>query len=199
MPAADVTLLGYALLGLLAQKPSSGYDLRKVFAHTPMQSFSDSPGAIYPALKRLEKRGLIRGKIEHGSGLRRRQVFRLTAAGGAALKSWLRKPPTQAEVIRAPNELMLRFSFMDVILGPEDSQRFLAAVQRELTSYIPTLREYLAAHKADLPLSAKLALENGIRADESLLRWARDAQAAYVSQAKALTPPDTRGEPRHRR
>lgn len=180
MPAADVTLLGYALLGLLAQKPSSGYDLRKTFALTPMQSFSDSPGAIYPALKRLEKSGLIRGKIEHGSGLRRRQIFRLTAAGGAALKSWLRKPPTRAEVIRAANELVLRFGFMDVVLGPEDSRRFLAAFERELTLYIPTLREYLVAHKAELPLSAKLAVENGIRAHESLLRWTQDAQAAYA-------------------
>jgi DNA-binding PadR family transcriptional regulator len=193
MRATDVTLLGYALLGLLAQKPSSGYDLRKIFALTPMQSFSDSPGAIYPALKRLEKSGLIRGKIEHGSGLRRRQVFRLTAAGGAALRSWLRKPPTRSEVIRAVNELVLRFSFMDVVVGPEDSQSFLAAFERELTSYIPTLREYLAAHEAELPLSAKLALESGVRAHESRLQWARDALAAYFHQPKRETPPIDRG------
>jgi DNA-binding PadR family transcriptional regulator len=185
MPAADVTLFGYALLGLLAQKPSSGYDLRKIFALTPMQCFSDSPGAIYPALKRLEKSGLIRGKIEHGSGLRRRQVFRLTTAGGAALRSWLRKPPAHAEVIRAVDELMLRFSFMDVILEPEDSRRFLAAFQRELMSYISTLREYLAAQEAELSLSAKLALENGIRAYESHWRWTRDALEAYQQHPSA--------------
>ena len=69
----------------------------------------------------------------------------------------MRQPPTRSEVIRAVNELVLRFSFMDVVLGPEDSQSFLAAFERELTSYIPTLREYLAAHEAELPLSAKLA------------------------------------------
>jgi DNA-binding PadR family transcriptional regulator len=189
MRATDVTLLGYALLGLVAQKASSGYDLRKIFALTPLQSFSDSPGAIYPALKRLEKCGLIRAKIEHGSGMRRRQVFHLTVAGGAALRSWLRKPPTRTEVIRAANELILRFSFMDAILGPKDSQRFLAAFERELTSYIPVLREYLAAREKELPLSARLALENGIRAHESLLRWTQVAQAAYVHQPKRVTPP----------
>jgi DNA-binding PadR family transcriptional regulator len=84
MSTPEVSLLGYALLGLLAQKESSGYDLRKTFADTPMQSFSDSPGAIYPALKRLELSGLIRGKVEQGSGLRRRQLFRLTAVLAAA-------------------------------------------------------------------------------------------------------------------
>jgi DNA-binding PadR family transcriptional regulator len=179
MSAPDVSLLGYALLGLLAQKESSGYDLRKTFAVTPMQSFSDSPGAIYPALKRLELTGLIRGKVEQGSGLRRRQVFRLTAAGVAALKSWLRKPPTHDGAIRAVDELMLRFSFMDVVLGPEDSRRFLVAFERELMSYVPKLREYLAAHEATLPLSARLALECGIRRYEAYWQWTRDAQAAY--------------------
>jgi DNA-binding PadR family transcriptional regulator len=186
MQAADVTLFGYALLGLLAQKPSSGYDLRKIFTLTPMQTFSDSPGAIYPALKRLEKSGLIRGKLEHASGLRRRQVFHLTAAGGAALRSWLRKPPTHGEVI-------LRFGFIDVILEPEDSQRFLLALERELTSYIPALREYLVAHEAELPLSAKLALENGIRAYESHLKWTQDALAAYRKQSKRFTSAGDRG------
>jgi DNA-binding PadR family transcriptional regulator len=193
MPAADVTLLGYALLGLLAQKPSSGYDLRKIFTLTPMQTFSDSPGAIYPALKRLEKSGLIRGKLEHASGLRRRQVFHLTAAGGAALRSWLRKPPTHGEVIHSVDEVILRFGFIDVILEPEDSQRFLLALERELTSYIPALREYLVAHEAELPLSAKLALENGIRAYESHLKWTQDALAAYRKQSKRFTSAGDRG------
>ena len=88
----DVSLLGYALLGLLAQKRASGYDLRKMFTSTPMQTFSDSPGAIYPALRRLQEAGLIRGKVEESSGLRRRQVFALTAEGSAALREWLNEP-----------------------------------------------------------------------------------------------------------
>jgi len=58
-----VPLLGYALLGLIHQKPSSGYDLRKTFAETAMGNYSDSPGAIYPALERLESQGLVRGVI----------------------------------------------------------------------------------------------------------------------------------------
>jgi DNA-binding PadR family transcriptional regulator len=179
MVAPDVSLLGYAVLGLLAQKESSGYDVRKTFAQTPMQSFSDSPGAIYPALTRLEKSGLISGKVERSSGLRQRKVFRLTAPGAEALKSWLRKLPTRDDVIRALDETMLRFSFMDIVLGPDDSRRFLEALERELTSYVPELREYLAAHQAKLPLSARLALESGVRRYEAHWQWACDAQAAY--------------------
>src|SRR3954462_14165168 len=74
---SKIPSLGYALLGLLQQKPSSGYDLRKIFSSTSMKTYSDSPGAIYPALRRLEQEALIRGTIEEGSGLRRREVFQL--------------------------------------------------------------------------------------------------------------------------
>jgi len=58
--------LAFALLGLIGQEPRSGYDLRKFFSSTPMISFSDSPGAIYPALRRLEQRGLVRGIWRRG-------------------------------------------------------------------------------------------------------------------------------------
>src|SRR5580704_12277438 len=74
MNSTKIPTLGYALLGLLHQKPASGYDLRKIFSSTSLKSYSDSPGAIYPALGRLEKQGLIRGTVEEVSGLRRRQI-----------------------------------------------------------------------------------------------------------------------------
>ena len=58
----DNSLLGYALLGLIYQQPLSGYDVKKIFASTPMAGFSDSPGAIYPALRKLERLGFVRAR-----------------------------------------------------------------------------------------------------------------------------------------
>ena len=167
--------LGYALLGLLRERPSSGYDLRKTFSLTPLVKFSDSPGAIYPALRRLEEAGLVRGRIEDGSGLRRRKMFRTTAAGIAELKKWLNQPVVQDDVVRDMDQLMLRFAFMESAAAV----RFLMSLERELKSYVPVLREYLAKHQAEMPLSGSLALESGIRDYETHLRWARDALAVY--------------------
>ena len=62
------SILGYALLGLLHQRPLSGYDVKLIFASSPMGGFSDSPGAIYPALSRLERRGLVRSEIQPSAG-----------------------------------------------------------------------------------------------------------------------------------
>src|SRR5215472_1623670 len=109
MKRSDIPVLGYALLGLIDLKPSSGYDLRKIFAETAMGNYSSSPGAIYPALERLESQKLIRGVVEDSTGLRRRRLYHITTAGTAELKQWLSKPIEQNDVMRGANELMLRF------------------------------------------------------------------------------------------
>jgi DNA-binding PadR family transcriptional regulator len=181
---ARLTLLGRALLGLLAERPLSGYDIRRVFTQTPLATFSDSPGAIYPALKRLEAAGLVRGRVERSAGLRNRKIFRVTPAGKAALERWLSEPATRDAVVRDTDELMLRFSFMDRGLGPAASARFLRTLQHELTTYLPELCQYLEANGRKMPQSGRLALESGIRAYDAMLEWTRDALSAYEQRGK---------------
>src|SRR5690349_10336586 len=178
MPA-DPSLLGRALLGLLRQGPSSGYDIRRMFTQTPMGTFSDSPGAIYPALKRLEAQGLIRGRIESSAGLRRRKVFRLTAAGTSTLEAWLNAPVTRDDLIHRTDELMLRFGFMDEGVGEAASVRFLTSLQAELTAYLPELRRYLESYGDGMPRSGRLALSFGIHSYEAMLQWSKQALLTY--------------------
>jgi len=144
-----------------------------------MKSFSDSPGAIYPALRRLEKRGLIRSQVQDRAGLRRRRLFRLTAAGQAELKHWASLGISKADIISDLKELMLRFGFMDQVLGRDASAGFLKSLIAELNAYVPTLRAYLDGMGEDVPLSGKFALESGILQYETALQWARKALAAY--------------------
>ncbi len=183
------SLLGYALLGLLQQKPRSGYDLRKIFAATPMSVFSDSPGAIYPALRRLEERGLVRSQVQERSGLRRRRLFRPTPGGVAEFKAWQTKAITRDDIIRRTDELLLRFAFLDETIGSRQSREFLKALASELASYIPSLRNWLGAQEGNMPLSGRLALEYGIQGYESLLRWARNAIAVYERKQKGRKSP----------
>lgn len=180
----SISLLGYAILGLLHQEARSGYDLRKIFANTPMGTFSDSPGAIYPALQRLEKQGLVRGQLEPSSGRRRRRVFRPTASGRRSFKVWQTKAISQDEVIHRVEELMLRFSFMDETAGPVQAARFLKSFARELRLYLPSLRQFLKANARQMPLSGRLALESGVRDYEGLLRWSRSSLAKYANKKK---------------
>jgi DNA-binding PadR family transcriptional regulator len=181
----SIGLLGFALLGLLQRKPSSGYELRKVFTDTPMGTFSDSPGAIYPALRRLEKGKLIRGRVEKTSELRQRKIFRPTSAGLSALSAWLTRPVGRADVVHRINELMLRFAFLDTAAGESATVAFLQLLHAELSSYIPTLKQFLATNAAKMPTSGRLALESGILGYEARLVWASRAIVTYRDKLKS--------------
>jgi PadR family transcriptional regulator AphA len=174
-----IPALGYALLGLLHGKPASGYDLRKIFSSTSMKSYSDSPGAIYPALGRLQKRGLIRGTIEEGAGMRRRQVFRVTAKGLAEIKKWIARPVTRDDMVRGPQEVILRFAFSEMVAGPAASVELLRSLEAALQLYVSSLNVELKAMPAMMPTSGRLAFECGVGGNQALLDWTRYALAAY--------------------
>jgi DNA-binding PadR family transcriptional regulator len=173
------SLLGFALLGLIHLQPMSGYDLRKIFASTAWGTFSDSPGAIYPALRRLETRGLVLSEVQESTSLRKRRVFRITPKGLADLKEWLSLPVTHDDVIRRIADLMVRLSFMDQTLGKERTAKFLGEFAQELAGYIPSLPKYLESHASEMSLSSRLALESGIQEYETRLQWARESIALY--------------------
>jgi PadR family transcriptional regulator AphA len=174
-----IPALGYALLGLLHGKPASGYDLRKIFSSTSMKSYSDSPGAIYPALGRLQKQGLIRGTIEAGTGMRRRQVFRVTTKGLAELKKWIARPVTRDDIVRGPQEVMLRFAFSEMVVGSGAAIELLHSLEAELQGYVASLNEELKAMPAMMPASGRLAFECGVRGNQGLLEWTRYALTTY--------------------
>jgi DNA-binding PadR family transcriptional regulator len=173
------SILGFALLGLIHQQPMSGYDLRKVFTSTAMSNFSDSPGAIYPALGRLEASGLVCGTVEESTSLRKRRVFTITRKGLAAFKAWLRRPVTRDDIVRGIGDLMLRFAFMDQAVGEKRTVEFLGELADEVQGYIRSLKQFIESNASKMPLSARLALECGIGEYEMRLEWARTSIALY--------------------
>ena len=155
MKDSAITLLGYALLGLLQKKASSGYEVRKILTEIPMASFSNSPGAIYPALTRLEERKLLQGRVGRGPGLRERRVLQITAAGLKELKAWLNAPIGQADLVSRMDELMLRFAFLDGTVGEAKTLRFLQSLEAELREYLPRVKRFLKDQGGNLPRSGK--------------------------------------------
>ena len=172
----DITIspLRLAILGLVAMHPQSGYDLKKVFETTPMGNFSSSPGAIYPALKSLEKKGWIRGEPENTKSLRPRQVYSLTDEGDAILSSVLEKPVTHEDLIWHFDLVMLRFAFIDR-LGNEQALRFLREFQNESEAYVRHLEEIRGQMQQNMSPCGRLALEHGIQGTRGSARWAKKA------------------------
>ena len=171
----NISTLSLAVLGLIAQKPHSGYDLRKVFSTTPLGHFSSSPGAIYPALKRIEKSGWVCGSIDNKKTLRPKMVYRITKKGKDVLKQHLLQTVTRDDVIWRMDDLKLRFSFMDNVVGRKKTLQFLKEFMIEVESYHRSLQEYLQDVKGDISTCGKLAMENGIETYKMNAKWIKRA------------------------
>ena len=171
----ELSTLSLAILGLVSQSPQTGYDLRKVFSTTPMGHFSSSPGAIYPALRRIEEAGWIRGREGTGTTRRQRIVYEVTRSGLKTLRQHLSRPVTHEDIIWHMDELMMRFAFMDPLVGRQATLRFLQDLESAIDSHAAGLRRYLESARDSMPLCGRLALENGIEGYETNARWARRA------------------------
>ncbi|MGI5492069.1 PadR family transcriptional regulator [Microtetraspora malaysiensis] len=134
----------YALLGLLSERPASGYDLAKAF-EGELGSYAWHAGynRIYPELARLVDEGLI----EHADeGARGRRSYAVTEAGRTELRNWLLTPRTGGAV---RNEPVLRL-FLLSALDPEDAREVLRDIADNSERQIAELGEAMAG---DTPVS----------------------------------------------
>ena len=72
------------LLAALEAGPRHGYAVMEALRAGSSGHFDLPTGTVYPALRRLERAGLIRGTWDEASG-RRRRVYELTPAGARML------------------------------------------------------------------------------------------------------------------
>jgi DNA-binding PadR family transcriptional regulator len=184
MKTATPTTLGYALLGLLHQEPRSGYDLRKVFETTPMGHYSGSPGAIYPALRRLEQQGLVDSRVDRRTSLRPRQVFRPTKTGTKTFREWLGRDVQREDVIWRLDELMLRFAFHSFLASNTASRKFLNDFLTHVDGYAQELRRQLQNMPTATPIHGRLALESGVEQYQAHRRWARKALEQFAENER---------------
>lgn len=171
----QLSTLSLAILGLIGQKPLSGYDVRKVFSTTPMGHFSSSPGAIYPALKRIEKNGWIKGEVKNRKTLRPKLVFKLTDTGRKVLAEHLTRPVTKDDVMWHMDDLMLRFAFLGHVVGRKQTVKFLKEFAAEVEAHLSSLRQYMDEVRETMSPYGRLAMDNGLDSYRVNARWARRA------------------------
>jgi PadR family transcriptional regulator, regulatory protein AphA len=189
MAGHQLTSFEHILLGMICLAPSSGYDLKRTFAVTPMGVYQPSSGALYPALRRLEHKGLVRAQAPSdraGQSARHRRVYEPTQAGRAAHATWLRTPVDPAAVSRDLGLHLMRFAMMEHLLPRDEVLRFLQDLAGALAAFTAELEHYTAA--ADLGgRHPRLALDHGLAVHRASLQWARQTIAA-LSAAPARAP-----------
>ena len=180
--------LRYALLGLLAEEPASGYELTRKFEQALQRyAWHAQHSQIYPELTRLAANGLV-AVIDEGA--RGRRTYAITEAGRTDLRQWLLHPP---DVFVVRNEFVLRL-FLLSTLTAEDARAVLAPVVEDSARELQALREAIAKADADdpgataepgtgLPLG-RLVAEYGLRSFQTLHDWAKWAIQRIEDQSQ---------------
>jgi len=188
--AAGRPLTGFeqVLLGLIASGPHSGYGLKKLFSTSPAGVYQPSPGALYPALRRLEDRGLLQAEKTVSSGRRAQRVYCVTEAGRAVHLDWLRQPVVPDTIASDLGLHLMRFALMENNLPRQAVLAFLGDLAGALEGFVSGVEQYVASEIGQsLPRHAVLALDHGIVMHRASLEWARSAMAA-LAEPVPVTP-----------
>ena len=163
--------LRYALLGLLAEEPASGYDLTRKFERGLRRyAWHAQHSQIYPELNRLADDGFVAVVAE---GPRGRRTYAITESGRTELRRWMLNPP---DVFVVRNEFVLRL-FLLSTLEPDDARAVLRPVAEESVREMQTLRNAIDSHDAVTPFdgrtaAGRLVAEYGLRFFQITHEWA---------------------------
>ncbi len=167
----------HALLGLLALKPWTTYELAKQVKRSLGWFWPRAERQLYDEPKRLVASGLATA-TEQRTGKRPRTVYAITTTGRKALRSWLGEPPAPPAL---EFEAMIKVFFADAGTLAQ-LQATLDAVEAQAHERTASLRSMIDASRAGpyefahrLPINA-LALRFQLEHEALQARWARWAR-----------------------
>src|SRR5512132_2480997 len=106
----ELNATGKVILGMLAARPRSGYEIKQLVDSSARFFWGASYGQIYPELRRLEEAGLV-ASTDEPRGQVPRRVYRITRRGKRAVREWLLDNETAFEL---RDEGLLRLFFRDL-------------------------------------------------------------------------------------
>ena len=176
--------LDHILLGLL-QDPATGYDLKNAFSENVRHFWSAELSQIYPTLKRLEQRRMLRSRVEPSPKGPNRRVYSLTEEGRRELLRWLRSGPAVGTERFA---YLAQLYFMDAVGDIHETRAFMTALRDHLSRWLAQLwaveRDVIATYGdaperySDAGFHHFAALRMGIPSIGSKVTWCNETLAA---------------------
>jgi DNA-binding PadR family transcriptional regulator len=169
MPSAKVSLR-YFVLGLLAQQPMSGYDIKRFVKGLSWLIGSPSSGSLYPALRSLLEDELVSVEIVPGVDKPPRKIYSIEQIGRDALQEWIEKPVSVTSLKAFVMRLLLADNF----------------TTDNLAAYLEQRRAQVATHQTNLSrmsktlnsgpdLGLRLALNYGLELASAEMTWLEHA------------------------
>jgi DNA-binding PadR family transcriptional regulator len=127
-----------AILGLLQNKGMHGYEIKKLIEEWMPGFWSINYGSIYPELRRLERKGYVKGYREETAKNPPRTVYAITAEGKEEFKRMMKERLEREAVVK--DEFNLLASFFDYL----DENEVKEYIQRRRKQHEKALEEAIA-------------------------------------------------------
>ncbi len=155
------------ILGLLAQQPMSGYDVKRFLESLDWLIGSPSFGSVYPILHALLKDEWASVDVVHREGKPPRKVYSITEAGRRALQEWISQP--------VESDVSLKTFLMRLMLAGNLSHSELIAHLQQRRSQVEfhhaSLEQDARAQDKSVDLGQRLAFDYGSAAAAAELAW----------------------------
>lgn len=155
---------GSLLALVLRRQPVTAYQLLKIYEQSPVSSFNESKGSLYPLIRRLRTAGLISSKPVPGDA-RKTEMLSCTSAGRAAVKRWaLQIRPAHLLLDDPLRTKVISFDLLD------DAERsdWVARAREMVEAKIEEVDAYMAT--LAIP-SQDLVYENAMHGLRGRLEW----------------------------
>ncbi|HEY8998739.1 MAG TPA: PadR family transcriptional regulator [Candidatus Saccharimonadales bacterium] len=154
----------YALLGMIGQNPSYGYDLKRNYDTFFGREKPLAFGQVYATLSRLlrDKKILVKESAEDSAGPERKQ-YAITPLGREDLEAWLAKP----EELHPDAQTVLFMKVVTAILLDKEPDAYLDAQRAQ---HLARMRELTAQRRAG-DISQSLQADYALFHLEADLRW----------------------------
>jgi DNA-binding PadR family transcriptional regulator len=176
-----VTELEYCVLGIVWEGgPLTAYEVAKPFAESPSSYWSGSAGAIYPLVRRLEEKGLLRGKSAQWNS-RKKRVLTITEQGLGALREWLAPPFSPSAGAASFDPIRTRVVFINA-LPPKARARFFEDAERVVREQLTGLEElYTTQREAGTMQLDALSTLGGMHELRARLVWLAEVRRELSS------------------
>lgn len=175
----------HAVLALLADGPSYGYELRARFEESVGPQWGQwNIGHLYQVLDRLERERLVTKRVAPQQDRPDRVVYRLTKAGRDEIDKWLATP----FVRRAYRDDLFLKLFAASLLGRDELETVVHVQREAYMAELGALAKLRRRHRSETLVS--LLIEAAIRHTKADLRVVELAEGAIDELARQLSRVD---------
>jgi len=158
--------LKFGILGLLAETPLHGYEVKTRFESILGHTWEVNIGQVYSTLQRLERDNWVEAVGERGD--RGKQAYQLTAQGRQALDHWLSEP--EAEPQQLHDELFIKLMLMRR-LANGNLEGLIARQRRVYLQHLRNLAELERHARAENRPDLLLLIKGAVIHTEADIKW----------------------------